>query len=445
MINHVRSSFLSQAGAVCANAGGNRPTIFAAPRRLPRDRREKTTEAILPMSLLERYIFRRAFSYAIGSLGSLVIIVWVVQALQRVDIVRTSASAAGNIFWIALMLLPDLAAGVLPFAVLIGSIQALNALNADSERAVMSAAGASGRVVLKPILALGLIAAAVTLFNSHALGPAAQRSFHDGLRSINADAITLFLQPGRFEEVQDGLVMGVSAVHGSTIEGLFLSDERDPSADLTYFAKEARLVDEDGQSLLLLYDGQLHRRTNDDGAISIIQFQSYAFDLATLKPQSDGDWIRTSERPTQELLHPDSNDESYQSKPERFTRELAQRFTDWLYPIAFALWAVAVAAHPRTNRQGSGPAMLLGIVGALFLKALGFVVLSVIERDTRLQALAYVLPLLSISASLALIRADVAVSQLPVIDRMSDGFAAISRALSRHGSKPAAAGGAGRR
>lgn len=397
------------------------------------------------MSLLERYIFRRAFSFAVGSLGSLVIIVWVVQALQRVDIVRTSASAAGNIFWIALMLLPDLAAGVLPFAVLIGSIQALNSLNADSERAVISAAGASGRVLLKPILFLGLLAAGLTLFNSHVLGPAAQRSFHDGLRSINADAISLFLQPGRFEEVQDGLVMSVASVQGSTIEGLFLSDERDPTTDLTYFAKEARIVDEDGQSLLLLYDGQLHRRTNDDGSIAIIQFQTYAFDLATLKPQSDGDWIRTSERPTQELLNPDPNDESYQNKPGGFTRELAQRFTDWLYPIAFALWAVAVAAHPRTNRQGSGPAMLLGISGGLFLKAIGFVVLSVIDRDTRLQVLAYVVPLLSISASLAFIRADVALSQLPVIDRISDGFAALLRGLSRIGSKPAAAGEGRRR
>ncbi|KQT52931.1 MULTISPECIES: LptF/LptG family permease [unclassified Aureimonas] len=393
------------------------------------------------MSLLERYIFRRAFGFAVGSLGSLVVIVWVVQALQRVDIVRTSMSAAGNIFWIALMLLPDLAAGVLPFAVLIGSIQALNALNADSERAVMSAAGASGRVVLKPILAIGLLAAVLSLFNSHVLGPAAQRSFHDGLRSINADALTLFLQPGRFEEVQNGLVMSVSAVHGSTIEGLFLSDSRDPSADLTYFAKEARLVDEDAQSLLLLYDGQLHRRTNDDGAISIIQFQTYAFDLATLKPKNDGDWIRTSERPTLELLNPDPNDESYQKKPENFTRELAQRFSDWLYPIAFALWAVAVAAHPRTNRQGPGPAMLLGISGALFLKALGFVVLSLIERDARLQVLAYALPLLSISASLALIRFDVPVSQLPVIDRISDGMAAITRAIGRLGPQAEAGGG----
>jgi lipopolysaccharide export system permease protein len=445
MINHVRSSFFSQAGAVCANATQPKGRSSASRNTGIRANDEKTTEAIVPMSLLERYIFRRAMTFALGSLGSLVVIVWVVQALQRVDIVRTSASAVGNIFYIALMLLPDLAAGVIPFAVLIGSIQALNSLNADSERAVIAASGASGKVVLKPILVLGFLAALATLFNSHVLGPAAQRGFHDGLRTINADAITLFLQPGRFEEVQDGLVMSVSEVRGSTVEGLFLSDQRDPTVDLTYVAKEARIVEEDGQSLLLLYDGQLHRKTNDDAAISIIQFQTYAFDLATLKPRSDGDWIRTSERSTVELFNPDPNDESYQAKPQGFTREVAQRFTDWLYPIAFALWAVAVAAHPRTNRQGSGPAMMLGLVGALFLKALGFIALSLVERDTRLQALVYALPLLSMTASLVLIRLDVAVSQLPVIDRISDGLRAVARALARLVPSAEPAGGGPRR
>ena len=159
--------------------------------------------------------------------------------------------------------------------------------------------------------------------------------------------------------------------------------------------------------------------------------QTYAFDLATLKPRSDGDWIRTSERSTSELFDPDPNDESYQAKPQSFVRELAQRFTDWLYPIAFALWAVVVASHPRTNRQGPSPAMMLGLVGALSLKALGFVTLSLVERDTRMQALVYALPLLSILASLILIRADIAVSQLPVIDRISEAFRAIPRAFRR--------------
>ena len=74
------------------------------------------------MKLLERYILRRAAVFSAASLAALVLVVWVVQVLQRVDLVRSTLGAVGDILWIALMLLPDLTAGVLPFAVLILSL-----------------------------------------------------------------------------------------------------------------------------------------------------------------------------------------------------------------------------------------------------------------------------------------------------------------------------------
>lgn len=350
------------------------------------------------MNLIERYIFKRAVTYGAGALAALVLVVWIVQVLQRLDIVRTSATAAGDILWIALMLVPDLAAGVIPFAVLIGAIQALNSLNADSERAVIASAGASRRVIAKPIMALSLIGAALIFVNSNFVGPAASSAFQNGLRAINADAISLFLQPGRFEQVQNGLVMSIEEARGPNVRGLFLADTRDPTIDLNYFADNATVIEREGQSYLVLSDGQLHRRTNEDGAVSIVEFQTYAFDLANLRPVDTGDWIRMSERSTRELLNPDPNDRVFQLNPNGFIEELAQRRTDWLYPIAFGLWALILAGHPRTNRRGAGPAMSLGMGGGIALKALGFVSLSMVGENARFAILVYAIPLFAIAA-----------------------------------------------
>jgi lipopolysaccharide export system permease protein len=269
----------------------------------------------------------------------------------------------------------------------------------------------------------------------------AQRGFYDGIRTINADAITLFLQPGRFEEVQDGMILSIGSVNGSTVTSLFISDQRDPSVDLTYFAKEAKILERDKASYLLLYNGQLHRRTTADGAVSIIQFQTYAFDLASLRPESDGDWIRTSERATSELLFPDPNDADFQAKPDSYAKELAQRMSDWLYPIAMALWALVMASQPRTNRQGPGIAMALGIAGGLVLKALGFVSLSLVDRDPRLVFVVYLIPALFILGSVVLIRLDVNISQLTVFDRIGDAMRQAGRSLRGLVSAPAPAGG----
>ena len=383
------------------------------------------------MTLLERYVFKRALMNSLGALLSLVMIVWVVQALSRVDIVKSTASAAGNVFWIALMLLPDLAAGIVPFAVLIGAVQALNGLNADSERAVMAASGASSKVVAKPIVILGVLGGIVVLLVAHVVGPMSTRAFRDGIRAINADTITLFLQPGRFEQVQDGLELSIGAARGSNITSLFIADTRDPKTEIIYFAREARIAEEDARSLLLLSDGQLHRRDMKDGSVAVVQFQSYAFDLADLKPANQSDWIRTSERSTADLISPNPADKVFRENPGSLTSELTDRMTNWLYAIAFALWAVVVAAQPRTNRQSSSAAMTLGLIGGLGLKALGFLVLAQIETNTAFVPLAYALPLAAIVFDSVLIAANVDITEWVVYRWTAEALQAIGRAIAK--------------
>lgn len=383
------------------------------------------------MTLLERYVFKRALMNSLGALAALVLIVWIVQALSRVDVVKSTASAAGNVFWIALMLLPDLAAGIVPFAILIGSVQALNGLNADSERAVMAASGASPKVVAKPVVMLGLLGGIAILLVAHVVGPMSSRAFRDGIRAINADTITLFLQPGRFEKVQDGLELSIGAARGSNIKSLFIADTRDPKTELIYFAREARIAEEDGRSLLLLSDGQLHRRDIKDGSVAVVQFQSYAFDLADLKPASQGDWIRTSERSTGDLISPNPADKLYRENPGSLTGELTDRMTNWLYAVAFALWAVVVAAQPRTNRQASSAAMTLGLAGGLGLKALGFLVIAQIETSSVYVYLAYLLPLSAIALDAWLIYANVDLNEWVVLRRTIEAIQAVWRAVLR--------------
>lgn len=382
-------------------------------------------------TLLQRYILVRAAILSGGALAALVAVVWVVQVLQRVDLVRTTATAAGDIFFIAALLLPDLAAGVLPFALLIGAVQALNGLNNDSERTVMAAAGASRMIVAKPIMALSLAAGVLILLNSHFVGPVSSSAFQNSIRTINADAITLFLRPGRFEQVQDGLVISVGESRGTRVRNLFLADSRDPTLDLAYFADEANVVERDGRSYLVLDDGQLHRRTNETGAVSIIEFQTYAFDLANLRPVETGDWIRMSERSTAELMRPDPNDRLFQTDPGRFVEELALRRTDWLYALAFGLWAVVVAGQPRTNRQGAGPAMAIGLGGALILKALGFVSLALVDLHPRFVALVYAVPVVSLVVSGYLFWRDTNVLEWPLVRRTSDALHAMREWTSR--------------
>ena len=111
--------------------------------------------------------------------------------------------------------------------------------------------------------------------------------------------------------------------------------------------------------------------------------------------------------------------------------ELVQRLTDWLYPLALSLWAFVVAGHPRTNRQGTGPGMTIGLLGALGLKALSIYTLSLANIDLRLQAVSYALPILAVAFNIVLIARRVSVSQLFVVERAGDWLDGVGRALRR--------------
>ena len=186
-----------------------------------------------------------------------------------------------------------------------------------------------------------------------------------------------------------------------------------------------------GQSLLLLSDGQLHRRDVKDDSVAVVEFQSYAFDLADLKPANQSDWIRPSERSTADLISPNPADKLYREKPGSLSSELTDRMTSWLYAVAFALWAIVVAGQPRTNRQASSAAMALGLTGGLGLKALGFLVLAQVDGASVWTLAAYVLPLLAIALDAWLIWADADITEWTVYRRTVEAMEAIGNAIAR--------------
>ena len=66
---------------------------------------------------------------------------------------------------------------------------------------------------------------------------------------------------------------------GGILKGVFILDGRDEKETLTYMAKEGVISKVDDKSYLVLQDGQIQRHANATGNLSMIKFDSYAFNL----------------------------------------------------------------------------------------------------------------------------------------------------------------------
>ena len=137
----------------------------------------------------------------------------------------------------------------------------------------------------------------------------------------------------------------------------------------------------DSASLLLMSNGEVHRRTVKDGALSVIRFKSYAFDLSAFTTAVGGIALYPKDRSTSYLLNPYKNDKTFQRQPQLYTAEIHKRLTVWIYPLVFALIALSVVGGVRSHRAARFNVTLIAGAAAMFVRWLGLYFEDMAEKN----------------------------------------------------------------
>jgi lipopolysaccharide export system permease protein len=324
------------------------------------------------MKVVERYILRRAFMLFIGALAWTLAIVWTTQVLARIDLVTDSGQSALTFFEVASLIIPSIIPIVVPFAMVVAVAQTLSVMNADSELVVINAAGSSRLTVIKPILLLAVAAGVLCFVVQNGVDPYARQRNRELVATARADFLSLLIQEGTFRKIENGLFVQIGErFPDSRLGGIFVADSRQEGIDLIYYAKTGAIIDKGDKKVLLMDDGVVHRKT-PAGDISVIHFTSYAFDLSAFAADSGGTMLLPKDRTTPYLLHPDRNDPIFQKGPNYYRVELVKRFSEWMFPIAFALIALAVAGDARSHREARIHPLITAISIALIVRWVAF-------------------------------------------------------------------------
>lgn len=347
------------------------------------------------MTILQRYVMGRIAGTLATAVVGVLLVVWIVQALQRVDLVTDGGTAISSFFWIALLLLPRMLTVVLPFALVLAVMNALNGMNSDSETVVAHASGAGRRVFVVPVLAMAGLVTVAFLFTVHVLEPNSRQAFRSAVSDARAALLSSLLREGQFLELGDGLTVHIeSRAAGGELTGMLLSDRREPDAERTYYARTALVAEREGVEFMLMRNGQLHSRDLADGAIQIVEYSTYALDLSNLSPQQDeAPRLRAKDRSTADLLSPDPDDSEFRNDPGEFRAELHKRLSSWLYIWAFCTIALHAAARPLSTRETNASTMLYVLGMCLVVRGVGFVLEDAAVDTAALIPLLYAVPL----------------------------------------------------
>ncbi|MCT7662583.1 LPS export ABC transporter permease LptF [Shinella kummerowiae] len=350
------------------------------------------------MKLIERYILRRASLMFVATLVPLLGIVWVTQALASVNLVTDSGQSIFAFLKLATLIIPSVIPIILPFALVIGVSQTLTVMNADSELTVLNSAGASRITIIRPVMILAIAMSFVSFAVDNFAEPYSRMAVRKMIATAHADMLSAVVQENTFRKVADGLYVQVAERrNGGVLRGLFVADTRDPRFELVYYAREGA-VDENS-SALVMKDGEVHRKL-PDGDVSIIKFDSYAFDLTDLTQSVGKSNIRAKDRDLFYLLDPDPADPQYKKNPGAFTAELHRRFTEWLLPAVFGLIALVVSADARSHREARVHPMLTALLTALFVRWASFYASNNAEESAYFIPIMYLIPI--VTAALAI-------------------------------------------
>jgi lipopolysaccharide export system permease protein len=397
------------------------------------------------MKVVERYVLHRVFGFFVAALFWTLAIVWTTQVLARIDLVTDSGQSALTFFEIATLILPSIIPIVMPFALLIAVAQTLTVMNTDSELVVISAAGSSRLTVIRPVVLLAVVASILSFAVDNGVDPYARERGRHLVAEARADLLSLVIQEGTFKKIEEGLFVQIGErLPDGRLGSIFVADSRTEGTDLIYYAKTGAVVEQDGKNVLVMKDGVVHRKS-PAGELSVVRFTAYTFDLSAFTASTAGNiTMFAKDRTIPYLLNPDPNDPIYQYQPQSFRAELHRRFTEWLYPLVFALIGLAVAGDARSHREGRINPLITAVVIALVVRWMGFVVTNQTQNAAWLTPATYGVPIFA-SAICVWFLATNRTLELPLVwsDRLLALLSRIAERLSllwqriRGGGRPA--------
>ncbi|MGB6228801.1 MAG: LptF/LptG family permease, partial [Litorimonas sp.] len=107
---------------------------------------------------MQRYLWSQAFWPTVLTLAALALLALLTQSLQTLDLIVENRQSALTFLKITTLALPQLIGIILPLAVFMAALYALNRMNGDSEIIVAKAAGASPWQIGSPLVRLGVMA-----------------------------------------------------------------------------------------------------------------------------------------------------------------------------------------------------------------------------------------------------------------------------------------------
>ncbi|MDP3748736.1 MAG: LPS export ABC transporter permease LptF [Phenylobacterium sp.] len=344
------------------------------------------------MPLIDRYLFRQLLGPTVLATAALTAVALLSQSLSALDIIVSQRQSALVFAKVTVLALPQLLNMVLPIAVFVAGLVALNRLHTEQEIVVCFAGGMSRWRVISPALRLASIIMVLALVMNLWIQPAASREMRQTLFNVRTDLASTLIREGEFTAPAPGLTVYAQSVDGTgLIHNLFIHQEKDDGDASTYTADTGRLAKRGERPVLVMQKGS-NQEFSEAGVLNYLSFDEYIFDLSPFMATGEMIHYKPSDRYLHELLFPDLEQDWEKRNRLKLLAEGHNRLASPLYNIALMAMALSAIIGGGFSRMGYGRRIAIVGAAAVTVRILGFVVQAGAESEAWLNLLQYLVP-----------------------------------------------------
>jgi lipopolysaccharide export system permease protein len=345
------------------------------------------------MNTVSAYVFRQALGPLLAILGALAAIAILTQGLNQLDIIVTNRRAGFAFAWVTILALPQLISLILPMAVFIAVVYALNRMQSESEIAVLYGAGISRQRIARPVMQLATLAALMHLAINVIIQPASFEERRQVFYELRTDIASSLIEEGSFTfPTEDLTLYARERGGGGELRDLLINDAR-PQYSITYTARAGAIVTIEGRPAIVMRDGQVQRQT-ETGSVDVLDFDRYVLQLGEDFQEPELFFLKASDRTLYQLFFPDLTTHYDQRNVDQFLAEAHARLSAPLLNLALAMVALAGVLVGEFSRRGYGRRIIIASVVALLVRVAALAVQANAVDEPDLNVVQYALPLI---------------------------------------------------
>ena len=300
------------------------------------------------MDRLSRYLQFQFLAQALTIFAAGGVLIWLMQLLRLFDLVSSKGQTFLTLMGQSALTTPTYARSILYVCFAIGLVRGLRALAESRELHTIHAAQRT-RSLWEAMILFTLVGALSVTAVANWIEPHARRVAIDWSAEIAADIVGRALVPGRFSEIENGLVFSISGRRpDGTLVDFFFDDSTNADTRRTYFAETANVFQDDDGYQLILNNGAIQYADADLRGLSQIGFVQYHISLASLIDAASP--TRGIDQTDSFELYRQIADGEFRN-PRSATNTLHARLADTLRALALCALVAALCGFPDGKRM----------------------------------------------------------------------------------------------